>query len=95
MLREENQMETVEASEDLPLLIKQYRHNSASFTNQLYEQLHTPVSIRGLRGRGLCLDLLPSGDVVFIAGGTGLFPFLDLIDLMFKFVAAQKARNLM
>jgi len=75
---------------ELPLIIKRYRHNPKSFTNQLYEQLHTPISINGLRGRGLCLERVPAGEVVIIAGGTGLFPFLDLLDLLFKFVAAQK-----
>ena len=32
----------------------------------------------------MCLETVPAGDVVIIAGGTGLFPFLDLIDELFK-----------
>jgi hypothetical protein len=36
------------------------------------------------RGRGLELETTPSGRIVVLMGGTGLFPFSDLIDLLFK-----------
>ena len=26
----------------------------------------------------------PAGDVIFLAGGTGMYPFSDTIDLLFK-----------
>lgn len=78
----------------LPLLIKYY-DREASFTKKLYNSLGTVVNIRGPKGRGLCLEAVPSGDVAIIAGGTGLFPFLDLLDLLFKATIAEKSTNLM
>jgi len=68
---------------ELPLLIKRY-HNAGAFTNMLYSMPQTPVTIEGPKGRGLCLEALAPGSIAIIAGGSGLFPFLDLIDLVFK-----------
>jgi NAD(P)H-flavin reductase len=56
----------------------------------LYETTEVSFLIQGPKGRGLCLDTIPAGDVVIIAGGTGLFPFLDLIDEIFKFVVSSR-----
>ena len=36
------------------------------------------------RGLGLSLQTMRMGDIVVIAGGTGINPFCDLIDLLFK-----------
>ena len=36
------------------------------------------------RGRGLSLNDMPEGRIVLLAGGTGLYPFSDTIDLLFK-----------
>ena len=38
----------------------------------------------------MCLEAIPAGNIVVIAGGTGLFPFLDLIDEIFKLVASSR-----
>jgi len=35
-------------------------------------------------GFGLHLSSLPEGKVIVLTGGTGLHPFYDLIDLIFK-----------
>ena len=37
-----------------------------------------------MKGKGLELKKIAKGTVVFISGGTGLNPFYDLIDLLFK-----------
>jgi NAD(P)H-flavin reductase len=36
------------------------------------------------RGEGLRMHDLTPGKVIIVAGGTGLYPFSDLIDLLFK-----------
>lgn len=82
-------MDIKDEESTLPLLIKYY-DREGSFTKKLYNSLGTVVNIRGPKGRGLCLEAVPSGDVAIIAGGTGLFPFLDLIDLLFKAAVAEK-----
>ena len=35
-------------------------------------------------GRGLELSETPAGRIIIVAGGTGIFPFSDLIDLIYK-----------
>ncbi len=41
------------------------------------------------RGFGLALDNLNSKNIVIFAGGTGLYPYSDLIDLLYKSKIAQ------
>lgn len=36
------------------------------------------------KGEGLRLSEIAEGKIVIVAGGTGLFPFSDLIDLLYK-----------
>lgn len=67
----------------LPLLITQ-EPVQGTFSQMLYTLPHTPIMIEGPKGRGLCLEGIPAGPIVVIASGTGIFPFLDLIDLIFK-----------
>jgi hypothetical protein len=67
---------------ELPLLIRTEKDDE--FTEKLARKPHTPVTIEGPKGRGICLDAVPSGEIAVITAGTGLFAFLDLIDLIFK-----------
>lgn len=46
------------------------------------------------RGEGLKFGELKPGKIVIVAGGTGLFPFCDLIDLLFKRLLVQKLPKL-
>ncbi len=48
-----------------------------NFTNSNFK-------ISAPKGRGLELDRTVPGKILVVAGGTGLFPFCDLIDLLFK-----------
>jgi hypothetical protein len=36
------------------------------------------------KGLGLELDVTKPGRIVIVTGGTGLFPFCDFIDLLYK-----------
>lgn len=59
----------------------------------LYSQPGAEFLIQGPKGRGMCLEALPAGNVVVIAGGTGLFPFLDLIDEIFKLTVSSRGAS--
>lgn len=78
------------SEQSIPLIIKRYRTPVNCFSNQLYLNYFEPLRVLGLKGRGLCLEAVPPGDIVIIAGGTGLFPFLDLIDEIFRLVVSSR-----
>jgi NAD(P)H-flavin reductase len=66
------------------LLIKKY--DDGKFTSQFLSPHidKTKIVISHPRGLGLSLDCVPATSIVLFAGGTGLYPFSDLIDLLFK-----------
>lgn len=68
----------------LPIMIKIY--NNGKFTKRLEKMNLAKVRLQLSRpkGLGLELDVTKPGRIVIVAGGTGLFPFSDLIDLLFK-----------
>jgi hypothetical protein len=46
-------------------------------------------------GKGLNYDKLrPDGKVIFISGGTGILPFCDFIDILFKRVKFLEKINI-
>ena len=70
--------------EFLPLMMKIYNNGkmTAALKAANFRNIDVKVSIP--RGRGLELDTTPPGRIIIVAGGTGLFPFSDIIDLLFK-----------
>ena len=67
----------------LPLLIKKY--DDGEFTADfLRSDFDGKISISKPRGRGMSLQDTNPGKIVMFAGGTGLYPFSDLIDLLYK-----------
>ena len=67
----------------IPLLIKLY--DDGHFTPDFIKQdVKGPVVISKPRGRGLSLHDLPPGRIILMAGGTGIYPFSDTIDLLYK-----------
>ena len=68
----------------LPLLMKLY--NNGALTRNLYLDQYKNCSLQlsQPRGRGLELETTPEGTILIIAGGTGIYPFMDFIDLKFK-----------
>jgi nucleoid-associated protein YejK len=72
----------VDETSHLPLLIKKY--HKGKLTKKLSYLEHHSLELSAERGLGLELAELPAGRLVIMAGGTGLFPFCDLIDLLFK-----------
>lgn len=81
-------------ADTLPLIIKIYP-KIEGFTTKLFANLKESLRITGPHGRGLCLDAVPAGDIVFFAGGTGLLPYLDLIHLLFLSAVFEKDPNFM
>lgn len=67
----------------IPLLIKNYE--KGKFTTKFLSGKYTgEVKISSQRGRGMFLDELPPGVILMFAGGTGVNPFCDVIDVLFK-----------
>ena len=69
----------------LPLMLKVY--NDGKLTSALKDSNFIGMSVKFScpRGRGLELENTKEGRVIVVAGGTGLFPFSDIIDLLFKY----------
>ena len=75
--------ERVEARNLLPLLIKKYEKGSFTSKNITPEN-HKVMTLSRNRGFGLNLQNVSMGRVVIFGGGTGVNPFCDLIDLLYK-----------
>lgn len=50
------------------------------------------VNISPPMGRGLDIDNISGGRIVIFAGGSGIFPFMDLLDILFKTVLLEDNR---
>lgn len=83
----ERRLEMMERVDYLPLFIKKYP--SGCLTAPLIEQRFSKLQLSTQRGRGLQLYNLTPGKVVIFIGGTGIIPFGDLIDLLFKAILIQ------
>ena len=64
-------------------MIKKY--DDGEFTQKfLIDDFNGDLVISKPRGKGLSLHDLPEGRVILLAAGTGLYPFSDTIDLLYK-----------
>ena len=61
-------------------------YEGGKFTSQLLNNNlgKTDFELSLQKGLGLELETTNPGKIIIVAGGTGLFPFSDLIDLLFK-----------
>lgn len=61
-------------------------YEGGKFTSQLLNNNlgKTDFELSQQKGLGLELETTNPGKIIVVAGGTGLFPFSDLIDLLFK-----------
>jgi hypothetical protein len=61
-------------------------YEGGKFTSQLLNNNlgKTDFELSLQKGLGLELETTNPGKIIVVAGGTGLFPFSDLIDLLFK-----------
>ena len=67
----------------MPLFIKKY--SDGLFTSKyIVPDFKGRLILSGNRGFGLSLGSTVPGDIILFAAGTGLYPFSDLIDLLFK-----------
>ena len=64
------------------ILLKRYQ--DGNLTPKIIRTEITDLKISCSRGIGLCLDEIKGGKIILVTGGTGLYPFCDLIDLLFK-----------
>lgn len=61
-------------------------YHNGKFTSHLRNSSFniTNLKLSCPKGRGLELATTPPGKIIVLAAGTGLYPFCDLIDLLFK-----------
>lgn len=76
-------LETQGSQFSIPLLIKKYENGDFTPT-LLVDNFKGEIQISKPRGLGMSLHEMPSGRIILFVGGTGLQPFCDLIDLLFK-----------
>jgi len=60
------------------------KYENGTLTSQFFDNIPTTLQISAPRGEGLRMSQLKKGHIIIVAGGTGLYPFSDLIDLLFK-----------
>jgi len=66
----------------IPVMFRVY--NKGRFTKGITEHKVDKVIMSCERGEGLQLNTTDPGHIIMIAGGTGLFTFSDIIDLLYK-----------
>ena len=59
-------------------------YEDGRFTKDFTKKIDQKMIVTEAKGRGLALNEVAKGTVVLIGGGTGLYPYCDLIDLLFK-----------
>lgn len=80
-----------EFTDSLPLIIKAYPFKSA-LSKQIAEvEIGQKYLLEGPIGRGLEISDSFSGEMVMIGAGTGILPFIDLLDLLLKKILFQAA----
>ena len=68
----------------LPIMFKVYEDGKLTSAIKRASFIDVNVRFSCPRGRGFELEDTRAGRVIIVAGGTGLYPFSDLIDLLFK-----------
>ena len=82
-LKETVEIPQSDKDECLPLLIKKY--DDGYFTSDLISpQFNGSVSVTRSKGLGLALQEKKPGKIILMAGGTGIYPFIDTIDILYK-----------
>lgn len=73
-----------ESIDYLPFCIKQYEGPGALSKSLVSEDQSLNYDVEGPIGRGIEIPQQFSGQVIMIAGGTGILPFLDLLEFLLK-----------
>ena len=67
----------------MPLLIKRY--DDGFFTSDMIsEKFQGTIRVSRSLGAGLALQEKKPGKIIILAGGTGIYPFIDTIDVLYK-----------
>ena len=70
----------------IPLVFKKYEKGELTqeLVTSITNKTAITLNLSCEKGLGLKLKEIVPGKVVIVAGGTGLLPFSDIIDLLFK-----------
>jgi len=60
------------------------KYDNGILTPRLIDKIPFTLQISAPRGEGLRMSQTKKGHIIIVTGGTGLYPFCDLIDLLFK-----------
>jgi hypothetical protein len=83
MVQMKEEIRTTPEDSTLPLLIKKY--DDGYFTSDfLVPGFKGDLQVSRSKGDGLGLQEKKEGKVYIFAGGTGIYPFIDVIDILFK-----------
>lgn len=79
--------------ETVHLLMKRY--DDGDFTSELLNSnFRKNINLSCAKGEGLALHEKKPGHIFIVAGGTGIYPFIDVIDLLFKRMLVDSNHNL-
>lgn len=84
-------LELPEFIDYLPFCVKQYEGPTA-LSKKLVSAGNLDYTIEGPIGRGLEIHPNFSGHAILVAGGTGILPFLDLLEFLLKKVVYEKCK---
>ena len=68
----------------LPIMMKVYEKGKMTPSLNQTGFSNSNLKVSKPRGFGLCFETIKPGKIIILAGGTGIFPFSDFIDLFFK-----------
>ena len=70
----------------IPMVFKRYSDGrlTKDLVDRIVAQQAVDLSLSCEKGLGLGLRDITAGKVLIVAGGTGILPFSDIIDLVFK-----------
>lgn len=77
----------------MPILFKRYP--GGKLTDALVKGPVNQLLLSCPKGEGLQFKSLRAGRIILVAGGTGIYPFCDLIDLLFKDQLARENPQVM
>ena len=61
------------------------RYGDGYFTSDLISpNFNSPIQVSCAKGAGLALHQKKPGKIILLAGGTGVYPFIDTIDILYK-----------
>ncbi|KRX05976.1 hypothetical protein PPERSA_01054 [Pseudocohnilembus persalinus] len=82
-----------EYSDNLKLCIKKYKPEEKTLSSLIFQSLNKQLYVKGPLGQGLQIGNIGQGKIAIIVAGTGVLPFLDLLNFMLQKVIYEVAKK--